>query len=98
MTALLKKLLSICQSGWREIQIALPLQGRIQKFLMGGGGGGKVQTLVHKGPLNFFVANYFSHRRPRVSQAVNAGRRWRGGEQIIRGYPKTMTFLNIPGI
>ena len=40
MTALLKKLLSICQSGWREIQIALPLQGRIQKFLMGGGGGG----------------------------------------------------------
>ena len=40
MTALLKKLLSICQSGWRQIQIALPLQGRIQKFLMGGGGGG----------------------------------------------------------
>ena len=38
-----------------------------------GGGGG----LVLKGLLNFFVANYFSHRRPRVSQSVNAGRHWR---------------------
>ena len=44
-------------------------------------------------------------RRPRVFQSVNAGRRWRGkygfargGEQIIRGYPITITFLNIPGI
>ena len=37
-----------------------------------------VQTLVQKGLLNFFVANYFSQRRPPVSQSVNAGRRLRG--------------------
>ena len=44
-------------------------------------------------------------RQPRVSQSVIAGRRWRGkycfasrGEQIIGGYPKTITFLNILGI
>jgi len=35
-------------------------QGRIQEFLIGGGGGEEVQTLVQKGLLNFFVANYFS--------------------------------------
>ena len=76
---------------------------RYQEFLMGGGGG--VQTLVQKGLLNFFVANYFSRRRPRVSQSVNSVRRWRGkycfasgGEQIIGGYPEPMIFLNIPGI
>ena len=69
------------------------------------GWGGGVQTLVQKGLLNFFVANYFSQRRPRVSRSVNADRRWRGkycfasrGEQIIGGYPKTISFLNIPGI
>ena len=94
------------------------------------------QTLVRKGMLNFFVANYFHHprlhviipwpltvylnctpkvciivdqlrklRRPRVSQSVNAGHRWRGkycfasrGEQIIGEYPKRNTFLNTPGI
>ena len=33
--------------------------------------------MVQKGLLNFFVANYFSQRRPRVSQPVNAGRHWR---------------------
>ena len=71
----------------------------------GGGGGEGAQTLVQKEQLNFFVENYFSQRRPRVSQSVNAGRRWRGkycfaskGEQIIGGYPKTINFLNIPGI
>ena len=44
-------------------------------------------------------------RQPRVSQSVNTDRRWRRkycfasrGEQIIRGYPKAITFLNIPGI
>ena len=69
------------------------------------GGGGGVQILVQKGLLNYFAANYFSHRRPRVSQSVNDGRRWRGkycfasgGEQIIGGHQKTITFLNIPGI
>ena len=38
-------------------------------------------------------------------QSVNAGRRWHGkygfasrGEQIIGGYPKTITFFSIPGI
>ena len=48
-----------------------------------------VQTLVQKGLLNFFVANYFSQRLPRVAQSVNTRRRWRGkycfasrGEQI----------------
>ena len=76
-------------------------QGRIQDFFIGG-----VQTLVQKGLLNFCVANYFSQRRPRVSQSVNgAGRRWCGkdcfasrGEQIIGRYSKTITFFNIPGI
>ena len=73
----------------------------MKEFFTGGGG----QSLVQKVLLNFFVANYFSQRRPRVSQSVNASRRWRGkdcfasrGEQIIGGYPKTITFLNIPGI
>ena len=47
-------------------------------------------------------------RRPRISQSVNAGRRWSGkywfasrGEQIgtdHRRVPNTITFLNIPGI
>ena len=32
-----------------------------------GGGGGGVHTLVKKGLVNFFVANYFSRRRPRGS-------------------------------
>ena len=56
---------------------------------MRGGGGGE---LVQKGLLNSFVANYFSQRRPRVSQPVNAGHHWRRkycfasrSEQII-GY------------
>jgi len=65
----------------------------------GGGGDPRIfywgaQTLVQKGLLNFFVANYFSQRRPRVFQSVKAGRRWREeycfasrGEQIIAGYP-----------
>ena len=64
-----------------------------------------VQTLVPKGLLNFFVASYFSRRRLRVAQSVIASCRWRGkycfacrGEQIIGGYPKTITFFNIPGI
>ena len=64
-----------------------------------------VQTLVQKGLLNFFVASYFSRRRRRVAQSVIASRRWRGkycfacrGEQITGGYPKTITFFNIPGI
>ena len=55
----------------------------------------------------FFVANYnhFSQRRPLVSQSVNASHRWRGKycfasrrKHIIEGYPKTITFLNNPGI
>ena len=40
-----------------------------------------------------------------IGRAMNDGRLWRGkhcftsgGEQIIRGYPKTITFLNIPRI
>ena len=35
------------------------LQGEIQEFFIGGGGG-EVPILVQKGLLNFFVANYFS--------------------------------------
>ena len=63
--------------------------------------------MVQKGLLNFFfVANYFSQKRPRVSQSVKASCRCRGkyffasrGEQIIGGYPKKpITFLNIPFI
>ena len=75
-------------------------QGRIQEFLIGG-----IQTLVQKGLLKIFVANYFSRMRPRVSQSVKAYRRWRGkycfvsgGELIIGDYPKTITFFNIPEI
>ena len=36
------------------------------------GGGWGIQTLVQKGPLNFFVAHYVSQRRPRVSQSMKA--------------------------
>ena len=51
-----------------------------QQFMVyhreGGGGLGIFfwwwsQTLVQTGLLDFFVANYFSQRRPRVSQSVN---------------------------
>ena len=38
---------------------ATSLQGEIQEFFIAGGGG-KVQILVQKGLLNFFVAYYFS--------------------------------------
>ena len=76
------------------------MQGWIQEFLIGG-----VQTLFQKGLLNFIVVNYFWQRRPRVSQSVNTGRRWRGkycfasrGEQIIGGCSKTIAFYNISGI
>ena len=68
---------------------------RIQKFLVGKWGWGWEWgrgSLVQKGLLNVFVANYFSQRRPRVSQPVNAGRHWRSeycfasrSEQIIGG-------------
>ena len=34
------------------------------------------QSLVQKGLLNYFVANYFSQKRPHVYQSVNAGRHW----------------------
>ena len=64
-----------------------------------------VQTLVQKGLLNFFVANYFSQRQSCVSQSVNVGCHWHRkycfasrGKQILGGYPKTITLLNIPGI
>ena len=40
-------------------------RGRSRNFLLGWGEG--VQTLVQKELLNFFVANYFLQRRPRVS-------------------------------
>ena len=73
------------------------------KFLLGGGG--RVQALVQKGLLNFFVANCFSWRQPHVSQSVITGRHWCGkycfasrGEEIIGWYPKTITFSNNPGI
>ena len=51
-------------------------QRQIQEFLIEG-----VQTLVQKGLLNFFVANYFSEMR---------------GNQIIGGYPKTIIIFYIP--
>ena len=61
--------------------------------------------MVQKGLLNFFDANYILQRQPRVSKSVNAGHRSHGkycfasrGQQITGAYPKTITFLNIPGI
>ena len=48
-----------------------------------------VQTLVQKGMLNFFVANHFSQRRRRVSQSLNAGRRWRGKYCFARRLRRT---------
>ena len=43
------------------------LQGRIEEFFIGGGG--KVQILVQKGLLNFFIPNYFpSHLPPLVTE------------------------------
>ena len=53
---------------WKITQIVLTQQGRIQEFFIGGGGG--VQTLVQKGLLNFFVANYFfPHPLPPITVA-----------------------------
>ena len=71
----------------------------IQEFLIGKGGRGG-GSLVQKGLLNFLVTNYFSQRRPRVSQPVNAGRHWRGkyyfaseaNSSLIGGYPKQLHF------
>ena len=61
------------------------IQGRVQEILIRG-----VQNLDQKGLLNFFVANYSSQRRTRVSLSVNTGHHWHGkycfvsrGEQII---------------
>ena len=75
-----------------------------------GRGGGGVLTLVQNGLLNILMENYLSpdplppiavvgqlrkQRRPRVSQSVNAVRRWRGkccfasrDERIIGWYQK----------
>ena len=62
--------------------------GGSRNFLLGGGG--PIFNSERTVEL-FFVANYLSQRRRRVS--LNAGRRWRGkycfasrGEQIIGGY------------
>ena len=81
-------------------------QGQIQEFLLlGGKGGGGGPNFGSERTVTYFVANSFSQRRPLVSQSVNDGRRRRGkycfasgGEQIIGGHPKTITFFNIPGI
>ena len=70
-------------------------------FYWGGGGAnfGSGRTV------EFFCDQLRKQRRPRVSLFVNASLRWCGkycfasrGEQIIGGFPKTITFLNIPGI
>ena len=71
--------------------LTLPSLGYLPCMLFRGASGliGGVQNLDQKGLLNFFVGNYFSQRRPRVSLSVNTGRRWCGkcfasrGEQII---------------
>ena len=81
--------------------LTLPFLGYLPCMLFRGGSGliGGVQNLDQKGLLNFFVGNYFSQRRPRVSLSVNTGRRWRGkcfasrGEQIIlEGTQKQLHF------
>ena len=61
-------------------------------YITGGGDLGMfywwgVQTLVQKGLLDFFVANYFSQRRPPVSQSVNANRQL--------GTPKTIFLISL---
>ena len=55
--------------------------------------------------VEFFCDLLRKQRRPRVSLFVNPSLRWCGkycfasrGEQIIGRFPKTITFLNIPGI
>ena len=107
-----------------------PLQGQIQEFLIGRGGGGgpnfgsewTVELFCgklllphipsHQSQLHIIchvvaviVDQLRKQRQPLVSQSVNAGCHWCGkycfarrGEQIIGGYSKTITFLNIPGI
>ena len=72
---------------------------------MKGAGGGGGPNFGSERTGEFFVENFFSQRQPRVSQCVKAGRRFREkycfasrGERIIGGYPKTITFFNIPGI
>ena len=54
-----------------------------------------VQTLVQKGLLNFFLANYFSQRWPHVSQSLNAGRQWRGKYCMLCSRLKQNPFLPV---
>ena len=39
-------------------------------------GGGGAPNFGSESAVELFVVNYFSQRRPRVFQSVNAGRRW----------------------
>ena len=66
-----------------SIAIAEGGNGRTQEFLLGGGGR---DILVQKGLL--FLGRCWRRKYCFASR----------GEQIIGGYPKTITFLNIPGI
>ena len=57
-TWLFTLVVTLVSTGLITIERFHPLSsGRFQEFLFGG-----VHTLVQKGPLNFFVANYFSQR------------------------------------
>ena len=79
---------------------SLNYMGRTWNFLFGG-----IQTLVQKGLLNFFCGNLLltgtttcflicDHPSPLGGKYCFASR----GKQIIGGYPKTITFFDIPGI
>ena len=77
---------------YNHLSYNLPEQGRTQEFLIGG-----VQTLVQKGLLNFCKGKFFLTET--TTCFSNYERRSPlAREQIIGMYPKTIPFLNIPGI
>ena len=100
MSKICLNLVGTYSTAWEMI-----IQGRIQEFLMGVGG---VQTLVQKG---LFCGKLLLSYTPQAHTPSHQSRLhvvipWplsvccfgSRGEQIIRGYPKTITFFNLQGI
>ena len=90
----------ICDSACLLASLRDKGRGTTRNFLLG-----RSKTLVQKGLLNFFCGKLVLTELTTCSSISDAGRGWCGkfyfvirGEQIIGGYPKTITFFNILGI
>ena len=102
-TNVVSYLFLFCYIYVREGSLGAQCQGRIQEFFIAGGG---VETLVQKGLLNFFVAMKLLLTETTTCFSI-CERRWPLAREILLceqrptikgGSPKTITFLNIPGI